>query len=326
MIPKDKPEYKTAAGMPLWAMDVYYKFLDCGFRLPVSAGSATGVKAAPLGYGRVYVKTERRINYHNWFRSLKAGRSFATNGPMLFLTVDGQGPGAVLPGHRDMHIHAEASSQYPLDRLEVVYKGNIVRTVRGPGKLIADFTAAGSIPPGLRREHSRRRIVPYGLHTRAAYMSRFPAARVWLQKMPGSSSIGSIGRSGSMKLFQPFENLRIVRRCSSCSAPLVEYTKLKSGCGKQAFTGQPTSDSFGRRFDHTFSATPNEEFCTRTFARPAASSPQSELRRVFLAERATKAGQSRRSVSRILASPFLRSQNGVLVYDPVRRPGSDRGR
>ena len=42
MIPKSRPEFDTVAGMPLWSMDVYYHLLNCGFRLPVSAGSASG--------------------------------------------------------------------------------------------------------------------------------------------------------------------------------------------------------------------------------------------------------------------------------------------
>src|SRR5207244_11157457 len=76
MIPKDRPEFNTPAGMPLWAMEVYYRFLNCGFRLPVSAGSASGVMAAPLGYNRIYVKVADAFSYENWFRALKAGRSF----------------------------------------------------------------------------------------------------------------------------------------------------------------------------------------------------------------------------------------------------------
>ncbi|HBY61590.1 MAG TPA: hypothetical protein DEH78_17345 [Solibacterales bacterium] len=144
MIPKDRPEYKTPAGMPLWAMDVYYRFLNCGFRLPVSAGSASGVKAAPLGYARVYVKLDRPFTYQQWFRSLKAGRSMATNGPMLFLTVEGLGPGAVLGGPaRRLRIRARASSLHPLDRLEVVFKGKVIRTVAaaaGARELAADFS------------------------------------------------------------------------------------------------------------------------------------------------------------------------------------------
>ncbi len=146
MIPKERPEYNTIAGMPLWSMDVYYRFLNCGFRLPVSAGSASGVKAAPLGYNRVYVRMKEPFDYHSWFRSLKAGRSFATNGPMLSLKVNGEEPGGVLhfssPGSERVKIHAEASSANDLDRLEVLFKGRVVKTVNpvdASGRLVADF-------------------------------------------------------------------------------------------------------------------------------------------------------------------------------------------
>lgn len=120
-------------------MDVYYRFLNCGFRLPVSAGSASGVKSSPLGYNRVYVKLVGRFGYDEWFRALKNGRSFATNGPMLFLTVNGEEPGGTLQSHR-VRIRAEAASLNPMDRLEVIFKGRILRTVTGAGPLMADFT------------------------------------------------------------------------------------------------------------------------------------------------------------------------------------------
>jgi hypothetical protein len=143
MIPKSRPEYNTPAGMPLWAMEVYYRFLNCGFRLPVSAGSASGVKAAPLGYNRVYVKLDGPFSYDRWFRSLKGGNSVATNGPMLFLTVDGKEPGDVLrlpeKGRRSVRIQAKVSSQKPIDRLEVIFKGKIIRSITGTAKLEADF-------------------------------------------------------------------------------------------------------------------------------------------------------------------------------------------
>jgi hypothetical protein len=145
MIPKTRPEFHTPAGMPLWAMDVYYRFLNCGFRLAISAGSASGVKASPLGYNRVYAKISGPFGYDAWFRALKEGRSFATNGPMLFLTVDGAEPGATLrfprKGSRRVRIHARVSSLNPMDRLEVLFKGKIIRSVSGSGKLSVDFIA-----------------------------------------------------------------------------------------------------------------------------------------------------------------------------------------
>ncbi|HWR51587.1 MAG TPA: CehA/McbA family metallohydrolase [Bryobacteraceae bacterium] len=146
MIPKSRPEFNTPAGMPLWAMEVYYRFLNCGFRLPASAGSAAGVKAAPLGYNRVYVKPRGPFAYDTWFRALKEGRSFATNGPMIFLTVDGKEPGDVLRfsenAARRVKVHVGASSANTMNRLEVLFKGKTIRTVTGAGRLTADFTTS----------------------------------------------------------------------------------------------------------------------------------------------------------------------------------------
>jgi hypothetical protein len=63
---------------------------------------------------------------------------------MLFLTVDGKEPGDVLRlpenGRRRVRIHAEASSQRPMDRLEVIFKGRTIRSLKGTGKVDADFT------------------------------------------------------------------------------------------------------------------------------------------------------------------------------------------
>ena len=152
MIPKYRPEFNTIAGMPLWSMEVYYRFLNCGFRLPASAGSASGVKALPLGHNRVYVKMTEPFNYENWFRALKAGRSFATNRPMLFITVNGKEPGASLPvtgASAKLRIHAEALSTGALERLEIIQNGRVVQKITGgsnPGKLSADFETTVSGP------------------------------------------------------------------------------------------------------------------------------------------------------------------------------------
>jgi len=144
----DIPEYNTPARLPYWAMEMYYKLLNCDFRLPASAGTASGVKPIPLGYSRVYVHLSEPFSYNAWFRALKAGRSFATNGPMLFLTVDGHEPGDTIqfpPGTgqgKPVKIHAEAVSQDELEKLEVLWKGHVIKTVAAPPRahsLTADF-------------------------------------------------------------------------------------------------------------------------------------------------------------------------------------------
>ena len=135
------PERKTPAGAPLWAMDLYYKFLNCGFKLSVSAGTASGVKAVPLGYDRVYVKLPGKFRYQEWFRALKAGRSFATNGPMIFLTVNDQGPGSSIafpasssPSGRRLRVHADAVANGDLDRLDIIWKGHVIKSLEANGE------------------------------------------------------------------------------------------------------------------------------------------------------------------------------------------------
>jgi len=146
----DEPEYNQPARLPYWAMEIYYRLLNCGFRLPASAGTASGVKPIPLGYNRVYVHLDEPFSYDAWFRALKAGRSFATNGPMLFLTVNGREPGDAIqlaPGAGQgtrVKIHAEAESQDELEKLEVLWKGKVIKKVAAPPtshQLSVDFEA-----------------------------------------------------------------------------------------------------------------------------------------------------------------------------------------
>jgi hypothetical protein len=184
MIPKWRPEFTTVAGMPLWAMEVYYRFLNCGFRLPASAGSASGVKAAPLGYNRVYVRLDEPFSYAAWFRALKDGRSFATNGPLLFLTVDGREPGAVVKSAAgaQLRVRIEAQSLRPLERVEVIYRGRVVRTLRpadtpdtpgAPGRLAAefDFTPDGDGWIAARAFERPGRTIRFS-HTSPVYLER----------------------------------------------------------------------------------------------------------------------------------------------------------
>src|SRR5262249_13110442 len=83
-----------AASVPLW-----YRLLNCGFRLPATAGTdvfLNRIGSNLPGGDRVYVRLDGPLSYRSWIAGLKAGRSFVTSGPMLSFTVDGKEPGAVL--------------------------------------------------------------------------------------------------------------------------------------------------------------------------------------------------------------------------------------
>jgi hypothetical protein len=128
---RDNPAYQTPAGFAQWMMDLYYSFLNCGFRIPVSAGSASGVMPSWPGYERVYVHlSSTPFSYDQWFVDLKAGRSMATNGPLLEVSLDGQPPGAQVnwEGPTRVILAIQVRSQEPLDRVEIVYNGGVIRT------------------------------------------------------------------------------------------------------------------------------------------------------------------------------------------------------
>jgi hypothetical protein len=134
---RDKPAYQTIAGFAQWIMDLYYSFLNCGFRLPASAGSASGVMPSWPGYERVYVHLDGPFSYAAWFEGLKAGRSIATNGPLLQVFVNGKPPGAEFQWHSGMHlpVSIEVHSKERLDRVEIVYNGEVIRVLPANGRL-----------------------------------------------------------------------------------------------------------------------------------------------------------------------------------------------
>jgi TolB protein len=115
----------------------WYKLLNCGLRCAISAGTDSFVNIIyhlVPGAERVYVRTGARLDYAKWIAAYRQGNSFATNGPMLTLTVNGNEPGDDfhLPaGPASLIVRAEASSQLPMDRLEILVNGKVVETVSG---------------------------------------------------------------------------------------------------------------------------------------------------------------------------------------------------
>jgi TolB protein len=116
--------------------DVWYRLLNCGFRLP--AGSGTDAMAnyaslrGPVGMNRVFARAGAKLDYAAWIAAIKAGRTFATNGPLLSFRVDGHeiGDEIRLPaGSQALTATVSLRSLVPLERLEVVGRGGIAATI-----------------------------------------------------------------------------------------------------------------------------------------------------------------------------------------------------
>jgi len=116
------PELEANDGLRLW-----YRYLNCGFRLTATAGTDKMTTFVTVGANRVYAHVDGEFTYENWIDALKQGRTFVTNSPVLSFTVNGHEPGATLrfdsTNNTVAEVHALAESQLPYDRLEIVANG-----------------------------------------------------------------------------------------------------------------------------------------------------------------------------------------------------------
>ena len=122
----------TCNGFVRSGFDMYSALLNVGFDFKLSAGSASGVHPVPPGWSRVYVKTGKPISARAWFDGVRAGRSFVTTGPMLFLNVNGREPGDAIRDMRfpaELNITVEMQSPATNSEVEVVVNG-VVHPVR----------------------------------------------------------------------------------------------------------------------------------------------------------------------------------------------------
>ena len=114
--------------------EVWYKLLNCGFRLPTAAGTDfMGNYASlrgPIGLNRVYAEVPAgSLKLEPWLQSIKAGRTFATNGPLLRFELGGEAPGGEvhLDKKQGVFFKAALGSIVPVDYLQIVCNGKVAR-------------------------------------------------------------------------------------------------------------------------------------------------------------------------------------------------------
>ena len=113
---------------------VWYRLLNLGFHLPAAGGTDAMADYAtlrgPVGMNRVYVSVPNGpLNSDAWLASLKQGRSFATNGPLLDFALDDNPIGSTLhiTRARAVPYRVRLRSIVPLDRAQIVCNGAVVR-------------------------------------------------------------------------------------------------------------------------------------------------------------------------------------------------------
>lgn len=114
-------------GMPP-AAKTWYRFLGCGLKLPAAGGTDKMWNTQVAGSVRTYVRVDGGFSYKGWIEGLRAGRSFVTDGPALFLTAAGHGLGetiAASPGEK-IPVRAELRSLRPVEWIEILHGGEVV--------------------------------------------------------------------------------------------------------------------------------------------------------------------------------------------------------
>lgn len=129
--PRDTERLPPPRGNGFWSQEIYYHILNCGFRLPPSAGSASGVLPNPVGYNRVYVYVPGELSHERWWDGLRAGKSFVTNGPLLLVRANGELPGHVFTADSSIEIAltAELIARDPISTIEIIKNGAVDRTI-----------------------------------------------------------------------------------------------------------------------------------------------------------------------------------------------------
>ena len=157
--------------------EVWYRMLNTGVRLPTGAGTDAMANYAslrgPVGLGRVYVKSGRP-DYRAWLAALKAGKTFATNGPLLGFTLGGREIGSAidLPKGGALEAVITLRSIVPVDSLQVVSNGRVIHSVA----LAGDRTRADakvSLPVGASAWFTVR---AFARHSRHPVLDVYPFA------------------------------------------------------------------------------------------------------------------------------------------------------
>ena len=145
--PRNTLLFPNPTGNGRWSEKIYYDLLNCGLRIPPSAGSGSGATSNPPGYNRVYVQVDGELTYDKWWQGLRDGRVVVTNGPLIRPNVEGEAPGHVFRAAAGQTIELEVgltlSTRDKISYLEIIKNGRMAHQVR-----LDDWAQmGGKLPP-----------------------------------------------------------------------------------------------------------------------------------------------------------------------------------
>ena len=118
--------------------DGWYRLLNLGYRVTPAAGTDWPYSDFP-GVVRNYVDIGGPFDIDDWYDAFEGGRTFVTNGPLLELTVNGEGMGREVRVPRGTKLTVAAAAKLnpdvdALDRLELVVYGDVVDSASAGGR------------------------------------------------------------------------------------------------------------------------------------------------------------------------------------------------
>jgi len=138
--------------------NIYNKLLNSGIRIAATGGTDnfSDVWFDPSGgAARTYahIPDGGTFGFDDWISAVRDGRTFASNGPLLFLSVDGRLPGDEIHlatgESTTLAVNVDVKSISPLDTVDVLVNGNVVQTwAPGAGGSNREFETSVDVPAG----------------------------------------------------------------------------------------------------------------------------------------------------------------------------------
>jgi hypothetical protein len=199
----------------------WYRFLSCGYRLPIVGGTDKMSAEIPLGAIRTVARIDPDVppSFAAWAAAVRAGRTFVSSGSFVELRVDGHEPGNSIRFGRDggtVEVRVEATAaQAIIDGIELVHDGHVIAhstgsttdrltlTERVPvatsGWLAARVTSPETIRSGFATNmgaHSSPVYLevdgrrPMAVDDAAAIGTIIDGARTWIERVAPVHSVG----------------------------------------------------------------------------------------------------------------------------------------
>ena len=118
-------------GIDPYSLSDYYRYLNCGHFVAAVGGTDKMTAATAVGAIRTYARlgAGSEFTYESWLQAVRAGHTFATYGPLMEFSVNGQPAGARMDmqsGGGTLDVAWEvASVTVPMSKVELVVNGEV---------------------------------------------------------------------------------------------------------------------------------------------------------------------------------------------------------